>query len=177
MISEIIFRLDMDRVLENDLQTLKETFDQHLLKNEFKARSKTGLEIKRIPSRRTPKEPVKTGWRKQGGNLNIIKGTKLLGTPSEQQNMSLSLRKDITPGVSSMKTKPQENVNAKYHLPKTFPTKVINLLPFTSQEANVESSTPYENVIPKPLYRTSRGSSGIPTTFQQLLNRKISGNT
>lgn len=28
---------------ENDLQNMKETFEQHLLKSEFKARSKTGL--------------------------------------------------------------------------------------------------------------------------------------
>ncbi|XP_049978036.1 coiled-coil domain-containing protein 7 [Alexandromys fortis] len=155
MISEIIFRLDMDRVIENDLENMKKTFEQHLLKSEFKALSKTGLEMKSILSRPKPKEPVKTGWRKQ--------------------DMSLSPTKGITPGLSSMKTKPQENVNAKYHPPKTFPTKVINLLPFTSEEANMESSTPFENVIPKPFYRTSKGSSGIPATLQQLLNRKISG--
>lgn len=28
---------------ENDLQNMKETFEQHLLKSEFKALSKTGL--------------------------------------------------------------------------------------------------------------------------------------
>lgn len=28
---------------ENDLQNLKEAFERHLLKSEFKARSKTGL--------------------------------------------------------------------------------------------------------------------------------------
>nr|XP_048306095.1 coiled-coil domain-containing protein 7 isoform X3 [Myodes glareolus] len=175
IISEIIFRLDMDKVVENDLQNLKEAFERHLLKSEFKARSKTGLELKGIPSRSQPKEPLKMGLRKQDDDLNIIKGTKLLATLRDQHNMSFSPREDITPGVSSMKTKPQENVNAKYHPPKTFPTKVINLLPFTNQEENVENSTPYENVIPKPFYRTSRGSSGLPTTFQQLLNRRTSG--
>ncbi|MEJ1284314.1 coiled-coil domain containing 7A [Cricetulus griseus] len=35
--------------------------------------------------------------------------------------------------VSSLEYKPQETINAKHHPPVLFPTKVINLLPFTSQ--------------------------------------------
>ncbi|XP_040611204.1 coiled-coil domain-containing protein 7 isoform X3 [Mesocricetus auratus] len=165
VISDIIFRLDMDKVRENDLQNVKESFKPHLLLNEFKATSKSRLEIstavKGMPARPKSKKPVKTES-KSKKDIKMVKGTKLLGTLKDQL------------GVSSLKTKPQENINAKYHPPMEFPTKVINLSPFASQR-NMKGSSPYADATPKPFYRTSRENSGIPESFQHLLNRKISG--
>ncbi|CAH7039532.1 Ccdc7a [Phodopus roborovskii] len=191
---------------KNELENLKETFERHLLRGEFKALSKGGLEIeaviKKMTTRSKAKDPMKMESKSmKSDEIKIVQGLKLLGTLKDEHehesnvcniydamvsmgdfltfvlNMSLSPKKDISPHKflikipheqsNSLKTKPQENINAKFHPPTAFPTKVINLSPFTR---DMESST-----TPKPFYRTSRGSLGIPPSFQHLLNRRTSG--
>ncbi|XP_037062271.1 coiled-coil domain-containing protein 7 isoform X2 [Peromyscus leucopus] len=165
IISDLIFRLDMDNVVENKLDNLRDMLGQHLLRNEFKPQSKSGAEIGRDKKRTSAKSKSTAKTDATSKELSIIKGTKLLEQLKDQQDVGL------------LKIKPQETITTKYHPPKKFPTKVINLSPFlASQEENMESSSPHTDEIQKPLYRTSRGSSGIPATFQQMMNsRKITG--
>ncbi|XP_076428485.1 coiled-coil domain-containing protein 7A isoform X3 [Peromyscus maniculatus bairdii] len=168
IISDLIFRLDMDNVVENKLDNLRDMLGQHLLRNEFKPQSKSGPEIgkdKKGTSAKSKSTAKTDTTSKQGKELSIIKGTKLLEQLKDQHD------------VGVLKIKPQETITTKYQPPKKFPTKVINLSPFlASQEENMESSSPHTDEIQKPLYRTSRGSSGIPATFQQMMNsRKITG--
>ncbi|XP_059119760.1 coiled-coil domain-containing protein 7 isoform X1 [Peromyscus eremicus] len=164
IISDLIFRLDMDNVVENKLDNLRNMFGQHLLRSEFKPQSKSGSEIGKDRKGTSAKSKSTAKTDATSKELTIIKGTKLLEQLKDEHDVGL------------LKIKPQENITTKYQPPKKFPTKVINLSPFlTSQEENVESSS-YTDEIQKPLYRTSRGSSGIPATFQQMINsRKIAG--
>ncbi|KAL6040605.1 hypothetical protein STEG23_001945, partial [Scotinomys teguina] len=152
IVNNLIFHLDMDNVIENDLNHLKNIFERHLL-SKFTIGLKSGLDK----------------------GLSIVKGSKLLEKLKEQHDMSLFMKKDTGPDVSLLKTKLQENFNTKYQSLKKFPTKVINLSLLASQEENMESSSPYMDETPTPFYRTHRGSSGIPTTLQKLPDRKTAG--
>eukprot|EP00072_Mus_musculus_P066781 XP_017168544.1 PREDICTED: uncharacterized protein LOC105242417 [Mus musculus] len=175
--SGIILHLDMDRVVETDLENLEETIVPHVLRSELEI----GTDAKNMPETPTSREAVRTEAKgNQDVTISIAKGMKLIGKLKDQHGLSSFASKDtISPGKSLIKssrdnqddslleTKPQENTSDKYHPSKTFPTKVINMLPFS--EKSLGSTSANVDVAPKPVYRASRGRSRISKALQQLL--------
>ncbi|XP_031192757.1 coiled-coil domain-containing protein 7-like [Mastomys coucha] len=153
-VSDIIFHLDMDRVVETHLENLEETTAVHELRSELE----TGTDTKNIPATSKSKESVKT----ESKNMiaPIVKGMKLIEKLKVQQDQSL------------LENKPQENMRDRYHSLKKFPTKVINMSPFSTKE-NLFGSTSAD-VPPTSVYRTSRNSR-LSESLQQLLNIKSTG--
>ncbi|XP_029336293.1 uncharacterized protein LOC110300626 [Mus caroli] len=175
--SGIILHLDMDRVVETDLENLEETIVPHVLRSELEI----GTDAKNMPETPTSREAVRTEAK---GNLDvtisIAKGMKLIGKLKDQHGLSSFASKDtISPAKSLIKssrdnqddslleTKPQENMSVKHHPSKIFPTKVINMLPFS--EKSLGSTSAKVDVVPKPVYRTPRGRSSISKALHHLL--------
>ncbi|XP_076772187.1 coiled-coil domain-containing protein 7A isoform X2 [Arvicanthis niloticus] len=163
--SDIIFQLDMNRVVETDPEKLKEA--THVLRSELEI----GTDTKKMPATSSSREPVKTeSQSNQDKNIYFVKGIKLLGKLKDQHGLSSSANKDT---IILDETKPQRNMSDKYYKSMKFSTKVINLSPFTSKEKSLEST----KVAPTPFHRTSRRSSGLSEALQHLLNITASGHT
>ncbi|GAB1293828.1 Coiled-coil domain-containing 7A [Apodemus speciosus] len=134
---------------ETDLENLKEILVSHALRSELEI----GTDTKNMPATSRSREPVKTESKSnQDKTITIVKGIKLLAKLKDQHGLSSFANKDtISPGKS---------------LIKSF---------IDNQEKFLERTSANTDVVPTPIYRTSRGSSGISEALQHLLNIKTSG--